>query len=138
MLCAEPTALEYPSSALYPLFSLLRSSVCLPTVRVDHAVVLCACSILPIAVENSYQNELYVSTWASVLIDHTCSIDVAINLSSDRALITLLANNHRVLRNVVSEESLFAFESALLQKVRVGAGCGREPVDDSLLVEEEA
>ena len=69
------------------------------------------------AEQNSYQNELYVSTWASVLIEHTCSVEGLVNLSCDRALIALLANNHRVLRAVITEESLFSFESALLQKV---------------------
>jgi hypothetical protein len=70
-------------------------------------------------VQGCAQNQLYVSTWSTVFVEHATSVEcpVAAGIGAGQLLLALVANNARVTRASISEEALFAFESALLLKV---------------------
>ena len=70
------------------------------------------------------QNQLFASTWSSVFVEHATNVDsrVTASVGAGGVLVALVAGNPRVVRTAVTEDTLFAFEAALLNKVRRAHG----------------
>ena len=69
------------------------------------------------------QNELYVSTWIPVVIEHTCRATGERDLFADLLLSELLSNNERLLDEVITADTVAQFEALVLSQVGLLLPC---------------
>lgn len=72
------------------------------------------------AVKDYRQNELYASAWITTVIAHSGSLSESVDLNASVLLTSLLANNERLLDEVITPAIVRQFLDLVLAQVPVG------------------
>jgi uncharacterized spore protein YtfJ len=71
-----------------------------------------------LSVKGYRQNELFVSAWIDMIIDHACRSSTGVSIHAEDALLVLLDNNVQLLDEVVTPAIIQKFVALVQQQVR--------------------
>jgi hypothetical protein len=72
-----------------------------------------AYKILKFTVQNNPRNEIYVSQWFQLILEHTLECKESNNLLAEATLISLISNNRQLIEENIDEEIIQKIVKAL-------------------------